>query len=56
MIERGVHILGGVELRDLLEDEYTKLCDAPVNEIFRTFKRVDVFFLITSYMPCTTTK
>lgn len=47
MIERGVYILGGVKLRDLLEDEYTKLCDflgyAPVNEKFRTFKRIDFF-------------
>lgn len=47
MIERGVYILGGVKLRDLIEDEYTKLCDflgyAPVNEKFRTFKRIDFF-------------
>lgn len=47
MIERGVYILGGVKLRDLLEDEYTKFCDflgyAPVNEKFRTFKRIDFF-------------
>ncbi|XP_056019403.1 uncharacterized protein LOC125661273 isoform X1 [Ostrea edulis] len=45
MVERGVYILGGVKLRDLLEDEYMKLCDflgyAPVHEKFRTFKRIE---------------
>lgn len=47
MIEKGVYVLGGIKLRVLVENEYKKLCDflgyAPVNEKFRTFKRIDFF-------------